>query len=170
MKLAMTEVYEVATFYHHFDVIKEGDAVPPAITVRVCDSLSCALGGANDLLSRLPAVLGPGVRVIPAPCVGRCHGAPVAVVGQNPLDHADIAAVEAAVKSKAVKAPAPQHIDLAHYRAGGGYRTLQECLGGKRDLESVLKTMEIRACAAWAVRAFPQGANGASCAPSRRRG
>jgi formate dehydrogenase len=157
MKLAMTEVYEVATFYHHFDVIKEGDAVPPAITVRVCDSLSCALAGANELLARLPAVLGPGVRVIPAPCVGRCHGAPVAVVGQNPLDHVDIAAVDAAVKSKAVKAPAPQHIDLAHYRAGGGYRTLQECLWGKRDLETVLKTMESSGLRGLGGAGFPAG-------------
>ena len=88
MKLAMTEVYEVATFYHHFDVVKEGDAVPPRLTVRVCDSLSCSLAGARDLLDRLPAMLGPDVRVIPAPCVGRCHAAPVAVVGQNPVDAA----------------------------------------------------------------------------------
>src|SRR5213082_1130694 len=80
MKLAMTEVYEVATFYHHFDVIKEGDAVTPDITVRVCDSLSCSLAGAKDLLDRLPQVLGPNVRVIPAPCVGRCESAPIAVV------------------------------------------------------------------------------------------
>src|SRR5258706_664569 len=78
MKLAMTEVYEVATFYHHFDVVKETETAPPALTVRVCDSLSCALGGASELLNRLPARLGNDVRVIPAPCVGRCDAAPVA--------------------------------------------------------------------------------------------
>src|SRR5262249_20072134 len=128
MKLPMTEVYEVATFYHHFDVIKEGDAVPPEITVRVCDSLSCALAGAKDLMARLKAVMGPNVRVIPAPCVGRCESAPIAVVGQNPLVHADVAAVADAVAKKAVKAPAGRHLDLAQYRAQGGYKTLVECL------------------------------------------
>src|SRR5687768_13816886 len=79
MKLAMTEVYEVATFYHHFDVIKEGDPVPPPLTVRVCDSLSCELAGAGPLLEQLKATLGPDVRVIPAPCIGRCEQAPAVV-------------------------------------------------------------------------------------------
>src|SRR5438067_4692141 len=88
MKLPMTEVYEVATFYHHFDVVKEGEKAPPKVTVRVCDSLSCALAGAKDLLKALPVAVGDDVRVLPAPCVGRCHAAPVAVVGQNPIDNA----------------------------------------------------------------------------------
>src|SRR5881227_915552 len=85
MKMAMAEVYEVATFYHHFDVIKEGETAPPAITVRVCDSIACELAGSHDLLSKLPALLGSDVRVLHAPCVGRCEAAPVAVVGQNPI-------------------------------------------------------------------------------------
>jgi formate dehydrogenase len=85
MNLAMTEVYEAATFYHHFDVIKEGEAAPPALTVRVCDSLSCELAGALPLLEQLKAALGPNVRVIPAPCIGRCEQAPAVVVGQNPV-------------------------------------------------------------------------------------
>ena len=157
MKLAMTEVYEVATFYHHFDVIKEGDAVPPAITVRVCDSLSCVLAGAKELLARLPAVLGDNVRVIPAPCVGRCEAAPIAVVGQNPVAHADVAAVAAAVKSRSVNAPAGRHVDLARYRTEGGYRTLRECLGGKRELESVLKTMENSGLRGLGGAGFPAG-------------
>src|SRR5687767_9505698 len=76
MKLAMAEVYEVATFYHHFDVVKEGDAAPPAITVRVCDSIACELAGSRELLAGLPAFLGPDVRVLHAPCVGRCEAAP----------------------------------------------------------------------------------------------
>ena len=87
MKLAQTEVFEVASFYHHFDIVKEGDTPPPALTVRVCDSLSCELGGANPLITELKRALGDGVRVIPAPCVGRCEQAPVAVVGQNPVAH-----------------------------------------------------------------------------------
>src|SRR6187397_1924585 len=89
MKMAMTEVYEVATFYHHFDVVKEGDTPPPAITVRVCDSLACDIAGSRELLAELPALVGPDVRVLHAPCVGRCETAPVAVVGQNPVPHAN---------------------------------------------------------------------------------
>jgi len=85
MKLAMAEVYEVATFYHHFDVVREGQTPPPALTVRVCDSLSCELSGANELIKGLKQALGEGVRVIPAPCVGRCDQAPVAVIGQKPV-------------------------------------------------------------------------------------
>src|ERR1700682_6526906 len=72
MNLALAEVYEVATFYHHFDIVKEGEAAPPALTVRVCETLSCRMAGAQGLLDRLPALVGPGVRVIGAPCIGRC--------------------------------------------------------------------------------------------------
>src|SRR5215208_606637 len=85
MRLALTEVYEVATFYHHFEVVKEGEAAPPRLTVRVCDSISCELAGAQELLKM---ALGPGVRVIPAPCVGRCEVAPCVVVHQNPIGNA----------------------------------------------------------------------------------
>ena len=77
MRLALTEVYEVATFYAHFDVVKEGETPPPAVTLRVCDSLSCALKGAERLFAELPNRLGPGVRVVRAPCMGACDHAPV---------------------------------------------------------------------------------------------
>src|SRR3990172_7550760 len=107
MKLATTEVYEVATFYHHFDVIKEGPEgemrAPPALTVRVCDSLSCELAGAPPLLEKLKATLGPNVRVIPAPCIGRCEQAPAVVVGQNPVAHATVDKVKAQVAAKNTK-------------------------------------------------------------------
>src|SRR5688500_10508249 len=93
MKMAMAEVYEVATFYHHFDVVKDDDTPPPAVTVRVCDSISCELAGAQDLLGKLKETLGSRVRVIPAPCVGRCEQAPVAVVGKNPVAHATVGQV-----------------------------------------------------------------------------
>ena len=89
MRLSMAEVYEVATFYHHFDVVKDGQTPPPAITVRVCDSIACELAGSHELLEKLPDVLGTHVRVLHAPCVGRCETAPVAVVGQNPQMAAD---------------------------------------------------------------------------------
>src|SRR5262245_16238358 len=135
MKLAMTEVYEVATFYHHFDVVKEGEATPPAITVRVCDSISCDLAGSRHLLEGLPGLLGKDVRVLHAPCVGRCDTAPVAVVGQNPVPHATSEKVAALVAAKALSHPekgsgashphldivSPGHTDYAAYRAAGGY-------------------------------------------------
>ncbi|MDP3414020.1 MAG: NAD(P)H-dependent oxidoreductase subunit E, partial [Polaromonas sp.] len=85
MRLAQTEVYEVATFYHHFDVVKEGEAAPAPLTVRVCDGLACEMAGAQDLLAKLPGLLGREIRVIAAPCIGRCEQAPAAVVGQNPV-------------------------------------------------------------------------------------
>src|SRR4051794_40560277 len=121
MKMAMTEVYEVATFYHHFDVVKDGDPAPPAITVRVCDSISCELAGSHALLEKLPNLLGKDVRVLHAPCVGRCDTAPVAIVGQNPVPHATVESVTALVKAKAVVdtvTPAPISYDA--YRASGG--------------------------------------------------
>src|SRR6187551_1522260 len=89
MKMALTEVYEVATFYAHFDVVKEGELPPPPVTVRVCDSLSCAMAGAEGLLERLPALLGKDVRVVRAPCMGACDKAPVCAVGHVQVMQAD---------------------------------------------------------------------------------
>jgi len=103
MRLAQTEVYEVATFYHHFDVVKEGGVAPAPLTVRVCDGLSCEMAGARDLLAKLPALLGRDVRVIAAPCIGRCEQAPAAVVGQNPVPNASVEAIVATVAAKAVQ-------------------------------------------------------------------
>jgi formate dehydrogenase beta subunit len=157
MKLAMTEVYEVATFYHHFDVVKEGDAVPPRLTVRVCESLSCALAGAQDLLDRLPALLGADVRVVPVPCVGRCHAVSVAVVGMNPLDAATPDAVQAAVGADAVAPAIGPYVTYAQYRAAGGYATARKCANGTRDLESVLKAMEDSGLRGLGGAGFPAG-------------
>jgi formate dehydrogenase beta subunit len=142
MKLAMAEVYEVASFYHHFDIVKEGDAPPPPLTVRVCESLSCELAGAQELLQELATTLGKEVRVIPAPCVGRCHGAPVAVVGRNAMDNATVASVINAVEENNVAPVIGDYIDLSRYRTHGGYRTLLDCVQGRREIEAVLKTME----------------------------
>src|SRR5688572_27359704 len=94
MKLAQAEVYEVATFYHHFDVVKEGESAPAAITVRVCETLSCRMAGAGDLLERLPKIAGPNVRVLAAPCIGRCEAAPAVCVGQNAFGHANVDSVK----------------------------------------------------------------------------
>ena len=162
LKMAMAEVYEVATFYHHFDVIKEGDPPPPAITVRVCDSLSCELAGAHDLLATLQSRLGARVRVKHAPCVGRCETAPVAVVGQHPIPHATAAAVSAAVDAADVKHPAsgdvtPGHIDYAAYRASGGYTLAAACVAGKKAPAEVISVMENSGLRGLGGAGFPAG-------------
>ena len=99
MALSTTEVYEVASFYHHFDVVREGDEAPPALTVRVCDSVSCEMAGSEDLIAALETGLGDGVRVQRVPCVGRCDKAPVAVVRQYTVDNATPDSVSAAIEA-----------------------------------------------------------------------
>ena len=163
MKMALAEVYEVATFYHHFDVIKEGDAAPPAITVRVCDSIACELAGAHALLNTLPAILGAGVRVLHAPCVGRCDTAPVAVVGQNPVPHATADNVAALVAAHAVthddsnREVTPGHVDYANYRANGGYALAAACVNGQRTTAEVIAQMEDSGLRGLGGAGFPAG-------------
>jgi len=138
MRLALTEVYEVATFYAHFDVVKDGET-PPPVTVRVCDSLSCALNGAERLLAELPAKLGKNVRVVRAPCMGACDHAPVCAVGHVQVFNADGVKVSAA----AAKPPhahafaTPNGFDA--YVRGGGYELLKACTGGKRRRDDIIK-------------------------------
>ena len=157
MKMALAEVYEVATFYHHFDVIKEGDAAPTAITVRVCDSLACELAGAKALLEKLPAILGREVRVISAPCVGRCETAPVAVIGQNALPHATLDGVKKLVAAKAITQKPGKYIAYAEYRKNGGYRILEQCLAGARDYREFTQTMEDSGLRGLGGAGFPAG-------------
>jgi len=157
MKMSLAEVYEVATFYHHFDVVKEGDAAPAAITVRVCDSLSCELAGAKELLAKLPALLGREVRVISAPCVGRCETAPVAVIGQNALAHATLDGIKKLVVAKATKQKPGKYLAYAEYRKSGGYRMLQQCLAGKRDYQALTKAMEDSGLRGLGGAGFPAG-------------
>lgn len=181
LRLSMAEVFEVASFYHHFDIVSEGET-PAALTVRVCDGLSCAMAGAQALLDKLPALLGREVRVIPAPCVGRCEQAPVAVVGQAPVLRADAAAVEAAcatgmeqhpdarddaVFDPAASAPcpitrgietvAPAHVGYAAYRAQGGYALAAAVVNGEEDAEAVLKALEDSGLRGLGGAGFPAG-------------
>ena len=157
MKLAMTEVYEVATFYHHFDVIKEGEQAPPALTVRVCDSLSCELSGSNELIKGLKQSLGDKVRVIPAPCVGRCEQAPVAVVGQNPVAQATVDKVKSLVAGNKDQCAVGKYVSYSEYRKHGGYDIAIECLNGTRDAESLIKTMENSGLRGLGGAGFPSG-------------
>src|SRR5918992_4114188 len=131
-KLALAEVYEVATFYAHFDVVKEGELSPPAVTVRVCDSLSCAMAGAEKLLAELPAKVGAGVRVVRAPCMGACDRAPVCAVGHVQTFKANAENVAAAVKNKPHAHAWHPAKTFEQYRAKGGYALLKSCLDGSR--------------------------------------
>jgi NADH:ubiquinone oxidoreductase subunit F (NADH-binding)/NADH:ubiquinone oxidoreductase subunit E len=157
MKLAQTEVYEVATFYHHFDVIKEGEAAPAAVTVRVCDGLACEMAGAEYLLSKLPHLLGKDVRVIAAPCIGRCEQAPAAVVGQNPVPYASCDAIASRVDAGELQHVSGEYVDYERYQSQGGYTILKECISGERDVESVIKTMEGSGLRGLGGAGFPAG-------------
>ena len=142
MNIPMAEVYEVATFYHHFEVLRD-DATAPRLTVRVCDGLSCALAGAQNLLDKLPALLGTSdVRVITAPCVGRCEQAPVAVVHHNALPHATPERVAVAVNAQHTQAVLPDAVNHEAYCADGGYALLTALAQGQMPAEQVLQAME----------------------------
>jgi formate dehydrogenase beta subunit len=157
MKLAMTEVYEVATFYAHFDVVKEGEAPPPPITVRVCDSLSCAMAGAEKLLADLPGKLGPGVRVVRAPCMGACDKAPVAAVGHVQVMQANEAAVTTAARKSAHAHPHKPQVDFAAYRAAGGYKLLEDCLSDRRTRDDIIKIVSDAGLRGLGGAGFPTG-------------
>jgi NADH:ubiquinone oxidoreductase subunit F (NADH-binding)/NADH:ubiquinone oxidoreductase subunit E len=157
MKLAQAEVYEVATFYHHFDVVKEGEDAPAALTVRVCDGLSCEMAGARDLIERLPAILGTEVRVLAAPCIGRCEQAPAAVVGQHPVPHATVETIAAKVAAGETTHAPEGFINFDAYQAAGGYALLRDCVAGKHDVEAVIKTMEGSGLRGLGGAGFPAG-------------
>jgi formate dehydrogenase beta subunit len=181
MNVPMAEVFEVATFYHHFEVLREGQEAA-RLTVRVCDGLSCEMRGAKDLLQRLPALLGADVQVIPAPCVGRCEQAPVAVVAQAPVVHADSEKILAAVKSGTVthlvpagngvfdagaKGPAavtgspgetsPAYVGLRAYRDKGGYALATRVASGALAPDDIVKAMSDSGLRGLGGAGFPAG-------------
>ena len=137
MRLTPAEVYEVATFYHHFDIVKDGDPVPPGLTVRVCESISCHLAGGPRMIEELRARLGENVRVIAAPCIGRCDVAPAAIVGRHSVGHASVASIEQHVQLGQTEAAAPPYIDYEVYRDRGGYQTLADCVNGRKRFDDV---------------------------------
>ena len=159
MKMSMAEVYETATFYHHFSVVKEGEAPPPALTVRVCDSLACEMAGAQKLLSALRAGTDPEkVRVVRAPCVGRCAEAPVAVAGHNPISRATPDSALSAIASGATQAEIPPDaVGFAAYCKEGGYKLCAELAAGKRKAEDVIKVLEDSGLQGLGGAGFPAG-------------
>ncbi|MBE0438590.1 MAG: NAD(P)H-dependent oxidoreductase subunit E [Gammaproteobacteria bacterium] len=157
MKLSKAEVYEVATFYHHFDVIKEGDTPPPALTVRVCESLTCDMMGAQALISSLESGLGEQVRVQRVPCIGRCDKAPVAVVGMHPIEHANTQSVTEAVNNNAIEPEALSPIDYDTYLDSDGYSTYRLCINGTYNVEKVLDAIDNSGLRGLGGAGFPAG-------------
>ena len=157
MRMAQTEVYEVATFYAHFDVVKDGDVPPPALTVRVCDSLSCELAGAQALKSALEDGLDPAkVRVLRAPCMGRCDTAPVLEIGHNHIDFATVEKVDAAIAADDTHPHMTDYQDLAAYRATGGYDKL-ESLRADGDWQAVQELVNQSGLRGLGGAGFPSG-------------
>jgi NADH:ubiquinone oxidoreductase subunit F (NADH-binding)/NADH:ubiquinone oxidoreductase subunit E len=157
MKMALAEVYEVATFYAHFDVVKEGETPPAPITVRVCDSLSCAMAGADKLLAELPGKLGKDVRVIRAPCMGACERAPVCAVGHVQTFKANVENVAAAAKKHEHAHAATPEVSFDAYRKNGGYALLKSCLDGKYTREDVIKSVDDAGLRGLGGAGFPTG-------------
>ena len=142
MKLATTEVYEVASFYHHFDLVKEGHHAPPELTIRVCDSVTCELNDAHNIIQTLEGKYEGKIRIQPVPCVGRCEQAPVAVVGTNAIPNASVDKVVAAVDNNEKEADTPDYIDYENYKKEGGYDTLAKLYSGELSKEDVITTLE----------------------------
>jgi formate dehydrogenase beta subunit len=156
MRLSLVEVYEVASFYAHFDIVKDDEKPPPPVTVRVCDSLSCELAGAQQLLAELQTRLGNEVRVVRAPCMGGCHRAPVVAIGHALHEHATAASVAVAVAGPG-RPEIPPYTGLDVYRAEGGYRLLQSCLGGQRTRDELIEALEHSGLRGLGGAGFPTG-------------
>ncbi|MFL2551910.1 MAG: NAD(P)H-dependent oxidoreductase subunit E [Arenicellales bacterium] len=158
LHLAPAEVYEVATFYHHFDVVREGEVAPPPLTVRVCDSVSCALFGAESLINKLESQFGEDVRIQRVPCVGRCDAAPVAVVGQNAVGHADAAKVSACVDQGQVGPQIPSDwIRYDSYCADNGYALAKRCQDDPELGETIIDTLDSSGIRGLGGAGFPAG-------------
>lgn len=157
VRIPMAEVYEVATFYAHFDVVQDGEERPAPITIRVCDSLSCMLAGAEKLIAALGAEDLPGVRVLRAPCIGACDVAPAAEVGHRHVPKATVAKIKKLVEAGETQPEIPKYQTLAAYRKEGGYRVLDECLSGRRSVESVIATLSDGGLRGLGGAGFPTG-------------
>jgi formate dehydrogenase len=157
MNIPMAEVYEVATFYHHFEVIRDGETAAN-LTIRVCDGLSCELAGAKQLIDKLPQLVGSkDIKVIAAPCVGRCEQSPIAVVHQNALVHATTESVLSAVASDQKWQALPDYEDMDAYVADGGYELLKQIHNNTIEAEQIIQTMESSGLRGLGGAGFPAG-------------
>ena len=157
MGLAQTEVYEVATFYAHFDVVRDGENPPPALTIRVCDGIACEMAGAGGLLSELERNAGPNIRIKAAPCMGRCDHAPVAEVGHRHIHRADAATLLDAAENGQLHPEIPEYANFDAYLAEGGYTQLKRCLTGELERESIIASLEDSSLRGLGGAGFPAG-------------
>ncbi|MBZ0161146.1 MAG: NAD(P)H-dependent oxidoreductase subunit E [Notoacmeibacter sp.] len=142
LRISQAEIYEVASFYDHFDIVKEGEAEPAPITIRVCDSLSCMLAGAETLIGELEdGVDAAQIRVVRAPCMGRCSTAPAARIGDREVDYADLTGLLTLAEGGETDVAAPAHIDLETYRAHGGYALAAKVKAGEIGAEELMATL-----------------------------
>ncbi len=156
MRLSLAEVFEVATFYAHFDVVREGDPDVPPVTIRVCDSIACALAGAEALFAGVREAAGAGVRVLRAPCMGLCDRAPAVAVGHAGLGHATVEAAIAAAEGEA-HPRLPAYIDHGAYDAGGGYAMLRRLRSGQLSADAVIEALDHAALRGLGGAGFPTG-------------
>lgn len=157
MNIPMAEVYEVATFYHHFEVIRDGETAAN-LTIRVCDGLSCELAGAKQLIDKLPQLVGSkDIKVIAAPCVGRCEQSPIAVVHQNALVHATTESVLSAIAADQKWQALPDYEDMDAYVADGGYELLKQIHNNTIEAEQIIQTMESSGLRGLGGAGFPAG-------------
>jgi NADH:ubiquinone oxidoreductase subunit F (NADH-binding)/NADH:ubiquinone oxidoreductase subunit E len=157
MKLSFAEVFETATFYAHFDIVKEGEPDIAPLTIRVCDSLTCAMLGGEKLLEELQSKAGRGIRVVRAPCVGRCDTAPAAEVGHNFVDHASLGSVLDTAKRGDTHVHLPDYVEYDAYVAGGGYQLLQRLRKGELAKEDLLKALDDASLRGLGGAGFPTG-------------
>ncbi len=157
MKLSHTEVYEVASFYHHFNITKESDAPAPELTIRVCNSISCEMFGAETLLNELSNLASDKIRIQTVPCVGRCHDAPVAVVGTHPLAKATVGKVENAINNNMIEANPGEYLDYHDYTKTAGYKLLKDCHAGKHSAESIIALVKNSKLQGLGGAGFPAG-------------
>ncbi len=157
MRLSLAEVFETATFYAHFDVVREGDPSVPPLTIRVCDSIACAMAGAEALIAGLHDAAGPGMRILRAPCIGLCDGAPAAEVGHAFVPRATPESVMAAVAAGRTHAEVPSYIDHDAYRAGGGYALLDRLRAGELTADTVLDALDGASLRGLGGAGFPTG-------------
>lgn len=157
MKLSHTEVYEVASFYHHFNITKESDAPAPELTIRVCNSITCEMFGAETLLNELSNLASDKIRIQTVPCVGRCHDAPVAVVGTHPLAKATVSKVENAINNNMIEATPGEYLNYHDYTKTAGYKLLKDCHAGKHSAESIITLVKNSKLKGLGGAGFPAG-------------
>jgi len=157
MRLPLAEVFETASFYAHFDIVTEDENPPPPVTVRVCDSLTCEMFGAQDLLTELAEEFGAMVRVMRAPCMGRCNTAPVAEVGHRHVDNATVASIKATVSGRELHPVIPNYEPFASYRNEGGYQLLEQCYRDERSADELISILQASALRGLGGAGFPTG-------------